>query len=88
MSRQRIDWSSAACRDQDPELFFPLGTGEPAAQQAEAAKAVCARCALVEPCLDVALAAGITDGIWGGRTERERRAIARRRHGAFPVTAS
>ncbi|MGH3981118.1 MAG: WhiB family transcriptional regulator, partial [Pseudonocardiaceae bacterium] len=39
------DWRhSAACRDEDPELFFPVGDDGPALVQIAAAKTVCARC--------------------------------------------
>ena len=40
-----MDWRHhALCREQDPELFFPIGTTGPAAQQVDEAKAVCRRC--------------------------------------------
>ncbi len=40
-----MDWRHrAACRDEDPELFFPIGTTGPALLQVEEAKAVCRRC--------------------------------------------
>jgi WhiB family transcriptional regulator, redox-sensing transcriptional regulator len=59
-----------ACQRVDPELFFPIaGT----ARQVEAAKAVCAACAVRASCLSYALAAK-PEGIWGGTTEEERRA--------------
>lgn len=72
-----IDWSEAACRDADPELFFPVGEGELARRQTARAKAVCARCELITQCLDWALHSGITEGIWGGHTEQERRRLRR-----------
>ncbi|MEU2495026.1 WhiB family transcriptional regulator [Streptomyces sp. NPDC007883] len=40
------------------------------------------RCPVVEQCLDWAVERGPVDGIWGGTTESERRAISRRRIGA------
>jgi len=47
----KVDWRHrAACRDEDPELFFPIGTQGPAADQAEQAKAVCRRCQVIDEC--------------------------------------
>jgi WhiB family redox-sensing transcriptional regulator len=74
---RRIDWHAAACRDEDPEAFFPVGEGQYASAQVAAAKAVCARCPLVGQCLNWALTAGIVEGIWGGQTEQERRKLRR-----------
>jgi WhiB family redox-sensing transcriptional regulator len=34
----------AACLDEDPELFFPIGNTGPALRQIERAKPVCRRC--------------------------------------------
>lgn len=40
-----MNWRhEAACRWEDPDLFFPVGTGGPALLQIEEAKAVCHRC--------------------------------------------
>lgn len=65
----------AACRGGRVELFFP-----PVEQEADEAKAVCARCEVREPCLEAALVAGETFGVWGGLTSQERRSlIAKRR---------
>jgi WhiB family transcriptional regulator, redox-sensing transcriptional regulator len=60
----------AACRGTDLNLFFPV-RGE----SAEPARQVCAACPVRQPCLDYAVSNAITDGIWGGLTERERRAL-------------
>ena len=44
-----MDWRhDAICRDEDPELFFPIGTSGPALLQVEQAKAVCRRCRVTE----------------------------------------
>ena len=49
----RMDWRHhAACREVDPELFFPIGNTGPALFQIEEAKAVCRRCPVVESCQD------------------------------------
>lgn len=73
------DWRhNASCRDEDPELHFPTGTSGPALVQIGVAKAVCRRCPVVADCLAWALDNGVDSGIWGGRTEQERRALKRR----------
>jgi len=66
--------SQGACRDEDPELFFPIAAQGPAAAQASAAKAVCRRCAVNAACLSFGLETS-QEGIWGGTTPEERRAM-------------
>jgi len=68
----------AACGDTDPETFFPIGEGQKALTHVAAAKAVCARCPVVDECLDFALTTGQEFGVWGGLSEQERRALRRR----------
>jgi WhiB family transcriptional regulator, redox-sensing transcriptional regulator len=73
------DWREhAACRDEDPDLFFPIGTSGPALLQTEQAKAVCHRCPVRDQCLEWALDTGQSIGVWGGTDENERRALKRR----------
>jgi WhiB family transcriptional regulator, redox-sensing transcriptional regulator len=81
MDETRVDWRhGAACRDEDPELFFPISEVGPGARQTADAKAVCARCPVREQCLRYALDNGLDHGIFGGTTEAERRALTRRQH--------
>ncbi|MEV0966961.1 MULTISPECIES: WhiB family transcriptional regulator [unclassified Streptomyces] len=68
----------AACRDEDPDLFFPIGNSGPALLQVAEAKAVCARCPVRERCLEWAMSHGQDSGVWGGLGEDERRALKRR----------
>jgi WhiB family redox-sensing transcriptional regulator len=63
----------AACRGTDLEVFFPER-----GQSAEPARQVCAGCPVRQPCLDYAITNRIAYGIWGGLTERERRALRSR----------
>ncbi|MFM9702503.1 WhiB family transcriptional regulator [Streptomyces galilaeus] len=73
------DWRQrAACRHEDPELFFPIGTSGPALLQTEQAKAVCRRCPVRAQCLEWALETDQILGVWGGTSETERRALKRR----------
>jgi WhiB family transcriptional regulator, redox-sensing transcriptional regulator len=68
----------AACRDADPDLFFPAGPAGPALRHLDEAKRICRACPAQTQCLYWALDHGVTDGIWGGTTADERRAIRRR----------
>ena len=74
-----MDWRHlAACREEDPELFFPIGTTGPALLQIEQAKAVCRRCSVIDDCLSWAMESGQDSGVWGGLSEDERFALKRR----------
>ena len=64
----------AACRHENPDLFFPIGTSGPTLRQLKQAKAVCGRCAVQSVCLEWAVLADIDEGVWGGQSEDERRA--------------
>lgn len=65
----------SACRDTDPDLFFPVGTTGPAVEQIENAKAVCRSCDAQAECLEYALATNQDSGVWGGTSEEERRKL-------------
>lgn len=73
------DWRHrAACLDEDPEMFFPIGTTGPSALTIFKAKEICGSCAVRNECLLWSLEKGEEFGIWGGLTEDERRARKRR----------
>ncbi|MEU6305864.1 WhiB family transcriptional regulator [Streptomyces sp. WAC 01325] len=73
------DWRGhAACRHEDPDLFYPIGTSGPTVLQTEQAKAVCRRCPVRDQCLRWALDMDQFIGIWGGTSEAERRALRQR----------
>lgn len=73
------NWEYAACRQVDPELFFPVGHTLGWSKQIEQAKQVCNRCPMRSACLEWALSTGQWSGVWGGMTETERRTLARGR---------
>jgi WhiB family transcriptional regulator, redox-sensing transcriptional regulator len=74
-----MDWRhKAACLDEDPHLFFPIGTTGPAIEQTDRAKAVCARCHVRTECLKWVMDTNQQDGIWGGLDEHERAVLHRR----------
>ena len=64
-----------ACRDADPDLFFPIGAIGAALRQMEEAKRICRACPVQIQCLTWALENGVADGVWGGTTPDERRII-------------
>lgn len=73
------DWRcQAACRDTDPDLFFPVGSTGMALEQIESAKVVCQACDAQSACLEFALATNQDSGVWGGTSEEERRPLRRR----------
>ena len=71
------DWAAqAACRGQQPDKLFVRGAEQNKAKQ------VCGACPVRTECLAEALDNQIEWGVWGGMTERERRALLRRRPNA------
>jgi WhiB family redox-sensing transcriptional regulator len=69
----------AACRDSDPDLFFPVGSSGTAVEEIQAAKAVCGTCTVRPQCLAFALESNQEAGVWGGLDEEERRRLRRNR---------
>lgn len=68
------EWmDSALCTQTDPETFHPLPGGSP-----RQAKRICARCPVTDECLQYALDRREPNGVWGGKTAEERRALTRR----------
>jgi WhiB family redox-sensing transcriptional regulator len=83
------DWArEAACTSHDPELFFPIGGSRPALLQIEQAQRICSTCPVRTSCLEWALGIGVEFGVWGGMSEEDRRAVARRRCGAETKSAA
>ncbi len=72
------DWRAlGACRDEDPDLFFPITSQGPSARQVAKAKAVCGRCRVQRECLHFAVESRQDEGVWGGTTEEERKLMRR-----------
>ncbi|WP_084723377.1 WhiB family transcriptional regulator [Streptomonospora alba] len=63
----------ALCREVDPDALFVQGAAQ------NRAKLICRGCPVRTECLAEALDDRIEFGVWGGMTERERRALLRRR---------
>ncbi len=78
-SLEQIDWlEMAACKGTDPGLFFPDGTTTPGAREKILeAKQVCEECECQTKCLEYAIKTNQDTGIWGGKSEVERRHIRR-----------
>jgi WhiB family transcriptional regulator, redox-sensing transcriptional regulator len=75
MDEESLWRDSAACRGADPELFFPLTESGRSLMQIHQAKEICRVCQVRRACLTWALGHAMSEGIWGGSTETERRAI-------------
>ncbi|HEX8497222.1 MAG TPA: WhiB family transcriptional regulator [Actinomycetales bacterium] len=68
------DWAAqGACRSTDPDELFVQGAAQ------NRAKAVCSGCVVRTECLADALDNRVEFGVWGGMTERERRAALKKR---------
>ncbi len=73
MSWNEMWANSALCKQSAPDELFVRGAEQ------HKAKTVCAACPVRAECLAEALDNGIEWGVWGGLTERERRALLRKR---------
>lgn len=68
------DWRRLGrCATSDPDALFVQGKDQ------REAKLLCRGCPVVAECLADALDTRTEFGVWGGMTERERRALLRRR---------
>ena len=68
------DWATKAlCNQARPDELFVRGAAQNRAKQ------LCAGCPVRTECLAEALDNQIEWGVWGGMTERERRALLRKR---------
>jgi WhiB family redox-sensing transcriptional regulator len=63
------------CRKAEPDALFVRGRAQ------QAAKQVCTRCPVIGECLADSLDNQTEFGVWGGMTERQRRALLKRRPG-------
>ena len=66
--------SFAACKDEDTQVFFPRG-----GYGAKSAIKFCSKCPVVDDCLEYAVDNEILNGVWGGKSERERMRIMGRK---------
>ena len=66
----RIAWvSSARCRATDPDQLFVRGAAQ------RKAAVICRHCPVTDECAAEALDNQMEFGVWGGMTERQRRAL-------------
>ena len=84
MRRERLSYwrDLAACRDADPDLFFPPDEPEDDIAQEireQAARAICVCCPVTGPCLDLALATSDVWSISGAMNYAERVLLKRRK---------
>jgi WhiB family transcriptional regulator, redox-sensing transcriptional regulator len=72
MNTDRSWTAQAACAQQAPDTLFVRGAAQRSARE------VCFGCPVRDACLAEALNTETEFGVWGGMTERERRALLRR----------
>ena len=67
---ERISWvSQALCRTTDPDELFVRGAAQ------RKAAVICRHCPVMQECGADALDNKVEFGVWGGMTERQRRAL-------------
>jgi WhiB family transcriptional regulator, redox-sensing transcriptional regulator len=70
VAEARTAWVlKALCRSTDPDEFFVRGAAQ------RKATAICRHCPVVAECLAYALDNRVEFGVWGGMSERQRRAL-------------
>lgn len=79
---------AAACRREDPTMFFGPNRFEPKRERLDrehAAVAICGTCPVLDACREHAVTHGEYYGVWGGLGEADRRGLIaayEERHGA------
>jgi WhiB family transcriptional regulator, redox-sensing transcriptional regulator len=69
-AEERISWvSKALCRTTDPDELFVRGAAQ------RRAAVICRHCPVMQECGADALDNKVEFGVWGGMTERQRRAL-------------
>jgi len=72
----RTGWvADALCRTTDPEALFVRGAAQ------RIAAVLCRHCPVIAECLAEALDNRVEFGVWGGMTERQRRALLKQHPG-------
>lgn len=67
---ERTEWvAKALCHTTDPDLLFVQGAAQ------RKAAAICRHCPVMQECAAEALDNKVEFGVWGGMTERQRRAL-------------
>jgi WhiB family redox-sensing transcriptional regulator len=69
--------SKALCKSTDPEELFVRGSAQ------RAAAVICRHCPVIQQCGAEALDNQVEYGIWGGMTERQRRALLKQHPGVI-----
>jgi WhiB family redox-sensing transcriptional regulator len=71
----------AACRDADPNIFFPVVPGRGYRMDIEPALVYCRVCPVMAECLAYVMSwenTGDREGVWGGTTPRQRKYLRKK----------
>ncbi len=75
VSKTNQPWMDlAACRGLTPDIFYPVSD-----ELAGPALSICKTCPVRVSCLEYAISAKETEGVWGATTAKDRRRIIRLR---------
>jgi WhiB family transcriptional regulator, redox-sensing transcriptional regulator len=78
IAQETPEWYyNAQCIGTSSEIFFPDGRGESVkyAKMISLAKSICGECTVRRQCLEYAMDSNQPDGVWGGKTLRERKRL-------------
>lgn len=68
-----MPWAARGlCREVDPELFFPHDGDKAGASRA---RSICRECPVITQCAEYSIPRSELDGVWGGLSVTERRAL-------------
>lgn len=87
MSNDQFEWQDGSvCQKMDPDVFFGAGDKMTVTEEANA-KRICAGCPVADQCLNFALDTNQSWGVWGAKTEQERRRLRRGRRRAVTLAS-
>jgi WhiB family redox-sensing transcriptional regulator len=83
------EWmEQSSCKGMSPSIFHPEEEDPEYERRVFDAKAICHSCAVESECLVWALTRGEKLGVWGGKSEQERRRLRRKKVTSAEIKAA